>query len=51
MYLLQEAKAIGDFIDAVVSILPWINVDTLLPALNHTQFKLCIFEQINSFTL
>lgn len=34
--LLQEAKAVSDLIDVVVSILPWVNVDTLLPALKHT---------------
>ena len=35
MDLLQEAEAVSDFIDAVVSILPCVNVDTFLPALKH----------------
>lgn len=51
MYLLQEAKAVCDFINAVVSILPRINTDTLLPALKHKQFKSCIFGQIHYFPL
>lgn len=31
--LLQEAETVSDLIDGVVSIFPWVNVDTLLPAL------------------
>ncbi len=31
--LLQEAEAVSDLKDAVVSILPWVNFDALLPAL------------------
>lgn len=33
--LLQKAKAVSDLIDVVVSILPWVNLDSLLPALKH----------------
>lgn len=31
--LLQEAKAVDDLTDAVVSVLPWVNFDALLPPL------------------
>lgn len=34
--LLQEAEAVSDLKDAVVSILPWVNFDTFLPSLKHT---------------
>lgn len=34
--LLQEAEAVSDLKDAVVSILPRVNFDTFLPALKHT---------------
>lgn len=43
--LLQEAETVSNLIEVVVSILPWVNFDTLLPALKqyHTMnIKYCM---------
>ncbi len=46
--LLQEAEAVSDLIDAVVSILPWVNFDTFLPALKHTHIISLITKYCNA---
>lgn len=43
--LLQEAEAVGDLKDAVVSILPGVDFDTLLPTLKHPHTTKSLLEK------